>query len=307
MSASLRADDSGTEHRPPAPARLYDPRPEGVWTPIKKIKSGIFAGRFMSDIEVGNLVCAAELCDPRGDPPRVAPRTIAKAARDPSSSPTTRAAEPTVMSPTSSSNIEGDEERIGARAGSQRAASPANLPRASTSRHPETPGQGTSARNRDNAPKTPPQAQTSRSSSKGSDRSRSARGGSRGRSRGDDKRVIVGRNLYGSLHVAGIRVAAMDGEAGLWFLFTFRCYDMSAIDPELGPIPHLVDTQSDDFRVYSPRNFPGLPKPTELAEHFALQGYKLNTRKVRRCDIQNAMADIQNERQQASPNPSPPP
>lgn len=96
---------------------------------------------------------------------------------------------------------------------------------------------------------------------------------------------------------------------------------MSAIDPELGPIPHLVDTQSDDFRVYSPRkyvplnypcliltfSFPGLPKPTELAEHFALQGYKLNTRKVRRCDIQNAMADIQNERQQASPNPSPPP
>lgn len=94
---------------------------------------------------------------------------------------------------------------------------------------------------------------------------------------------------------------------------------MSAIDPDLGPIPHLVDTQSDDFRVYSPRksvpvsselsrltfSFPGLPKPTELAEHFALQGYKLNTRKVRhRRDFG---LTGQNERQQASPNPSPPP
>lgn len=164
-------------------------------------------------------MCAAELCDPRGDPPRVAPRVMAKAARDLSSSPTTRPTEPTLMSPTSSSTMyEGEDERDVARPGSQ--PSPESQPRASSSRHPETPGQGTSARNRDDAPKTPPQPQTSRSSSKGSDRSRSARGGSRGRSRGDDKRVIVGRNLYGSLHVAGIRVAAMDGEAGLWFLFT---------------------------------------------------------------------------------------
>lgn len=147
---------------------------------------------------------------------------MAKAARDPSSSPTTRPNEPTVLSPTSSSTMyEGEDERDVARAGSQRAASPASQPRASSSRHPETPGQGTSTRNREDMPKTPPQPQTSRSSSKGSDRSRSARGASRGRSaRGDDKRVIVGRNLYGSLHVAGIRVAAMDGEAGLWFLFT---------------------------------------------------------------------------------------
>jgi hypothetical protein len=30
------------------------------------------------------------------------------------------------------------------------------------------------------------------------------------------------RNLYGSLHVAGIRVIAMEGGLGLWFLFTVR-------------------------------------------------------------------------------------
>lgn len=191
----------------------------------------------VSDIEVGNLVCTAELCDPR-DPPRVAPRAMAKAIRDPSSSPTTRPTELTVMSPTSSSTMyEGEDERDVARTGSQPAASPASQPRASSSRHPETPGQGTSARNRDDAPKTPPQPQTSRSSSKGSDRSRSARGGSRGRSRGDDKRIIVGRNLYGSLHVAGIRVAAMDGEAGLWFLFT------------VSSAPHVVNPSANNGRT----------------------------------------------------------
>lgn len=167
-------------------------------------------------------MCAAELCDPRGDPPRVTPRALAKSASDPSSSPSTRPNEPTTMSPMSSSTMyEGEDDRDVAREGSQRPTSPGSQPRASSSRHPETPGQGASARNRDDAPKTPQQPLTSRSSSKGSDRSRSARGGSRGRSaRGDEKRVIVGRNLYGSLHVAGIRVAAMDGEAGLWFLFT---------------------------------------------------------------------------------------
>lgn len=37
------------------------------------------------------------------------------------------------------------------------------------------------------------------------------------------------------------------------YSLNFRCYDMSAIDPGSGPVPHLVDTQSDDFRVYSPR------------------------------------------------------
>lgn len=30
----------------------------------------------------------------------------------------------------------------------------------------------------------------------------------------------AGRNLYGNLHVAGVRVPAMDGTMGLWFLFT---------------------------------------------------------------------------------------
>ncbi|KAL1407121.1 hypothetical protein Q8F55_006535 [Vanrija albida] len=122
----------------------------------------------------------------------------------------------------------------------------------------------------------------------------------------DRPSVVPGRNLYGNLHVAGVRVPAMEGGVGLWFLFTdlsirnegsyslrFRCFDMTAIGTGANsePIPPLVECQSADFKVYSPRNFPGLPKPTELAEHFARQGYKLNTRK--------------NERQAVSPPASP--
>ncbi|WRT63694.1 uncharacterized protein IL334_000617 [Kwoniella shivajii] len=104
------------------------------------------------------------------------------------------------------------------------------------------------------------------------------------------------RNLYGNLHVAGVRVPAPEGGMGTWFLFTdlsvrqegtyslrFRCFDLTAIAPDLGvPAPCLVECQSQPFRVYSPRQVPPLPKPTELAEHFAKQGFKLNTRKNER-------------------------
>ncbi|WWC66694.1 uncharacterized protein I206_100598 [Kwoniella pini CBS 10737] len=104
------------------------------------------------------------------------------------------------------------------------------------------------------------------------------------------------RNLYGNLHVAGVRVPAPEGGMGTWFLFTdlsvrqegtyslrFRCFDLTAISPDDGiPAPCLVEAQSQPFRVYSPRQVPPLPKPTELAEHFAKQGFKLNTRKNER-------------------------
>lgn len=114
----------------------------------------------------------------------------------------------------------------------------------------------------------------------------------------------LGRNLSGNVYVAGVRVPAMDSVMGLWFLFKdltvryegtyslrFRCYDITAAEPGSGiPAPLLVECRSQAFKVYSPRNFPGLAKPTELAEHFAKQGFKLNTRK--------------NERQAESP-PSP--
>ncbi|WVR03488.1 hypothetical protein IAU60_000479 [Kwoniella sp. DSM 27419] len=104
------------------------------------------------------------------------------------------------------------------------------------------------------------------------------------------------RNLYGSLHVAGVRVPAPAGGVGTWFLFTdlsvrqegtyslrFRCFDLTAIgqDTDLAA-PSLVECQSQRFKVYSPRQVPPLPKPTELAEHFAKQGFKLNTRKNER-------------------------
>ena len=60
--------------------------------------------------------------------------------------------------------------------------------------------------------------------------------------------------------------------------------------------------------MYSPRNFPGLPKPTELAEHFGRQGFKLNTRKVgleQFCYVEGR-SSCQNERQAKTPPASPP-
>ncbi|KAK8845464.1 hypothetical protein IAR55_006177 [Kwoniella newhampshirensis] len=116
-----------------------------------------------------------------------------------------------------------------------------------------------------------------------------------------------GRNLFGTLHVAGVRVPAIDGSMGLWFLFTdlsvrregryslrFRCFDLTALDfTGNSPAPLLAHCQSQTFKIYSPRQVPPLPKPNELAEHFAKQGFKLNTRK--------------NERTVSSPPPVRPP
>ncbi|KAK4686869.1 hypothetical protein P7C73_g3255, partial [Tremellales sp. Uapishka_1] len=104
------------------------------------------------------------------------------------------------------------------------------------------------------------------------------------------------RNLFGSLHVPGVRVPAMEGGMGLWFAFPdlsvrqegsytlrFRCFDITAVLPGSAiPIRPLSQCFSQVFQVYSPRNFPGMPKLTELAEHFARQGFKLNTRKSER-------------------------
>lgn len=36
------------------------------------------------------------------------------------------------------------------------------------------------------------------------------------------RKPVTGRNIYGNLHVAGIRVPAPEGGVGLWFLFTVR-------------------------------------------------------------------------------------
>ncbi|RSH85592.1 hypothetical protein EHS25_003731 [Saitozyma podzolica] len=165
------------------------------------------------------------------------------------------------------------------------------------------------------------------------DESRESSEESDGEGQRDSKRLRAGgqRNLYGNLHVSGVRAPAMEGGLGLWFLFTvsqhpsprrqiasrhsvwhpislvpagcepftdapisqdlcvryegiysliFRCFDVTAADdPSTGFVQPLADCQSHQFRVYSPRNFPGLPKQTELSEHFARQGFKLNTRK----------------------------
>ncbi|WVF66183.1 hypothetical protein IAT40_000923 [Kwoniella sp. CBS 6097] len=122
-----------------------------------------------------------------------------------------------------------------------------------------------------------------------------------------DPSIKAVRNLYGNLHVAGVRVPSPEGGMGTWFLFTdlsvrqegtyslrFRCFDLTAIGPSVGlPSPCLVECQSQPFRVYSPRQVPPLPRPTELADHFAKQGFKLNTRK--------------NERTVSTPPPSAPP
>ncbi|XAO26517.1 hypothetical protein I312_105354 [Cryptococcus bacillisporus CA1280] len=104
--------------------------------------------------------------------------------------------------------------------------------------------------------------------------------------------AIPERNLYGSLHVGGVKVPDLEGKMGMWFLFTdlcvkqegsyslrFRCYDITAVEQGGSPVAQLAECRSQPFRVYSPRQIPMLPKLTELAEHFTRLGFKLNTRK----------------------------
>ncbi|WVQ76260.1 hypothetical protein IAR50_005925 [Cryptococcus sp. DSM 104548] len=104
---------------------------------------------------------------------------------------------------------------------------------------------------------------------------------------------VAERNLFGSLYVSAVRVPDLLGDMATWFMFTdlcvrqegcyslrFRCFDVSAITgPGSKPVPHLAECRSQPFNIYPPRQMPGLPKPTELAEHFANQGFKLNSRK----------------------------
>ncbi|KAI9635898.1 velvet factor, partial [Dioszegia hungarica] len=112
---------------------------------------------------------------------------------------------------------------------------------------------------------------------------------------GKKARLEVGRNLFGALHVSGVKVVAPSGELGLWFLFTdlcvgtegnyrlrFRVFDLSVIKPQMPPVPHFANCESEIFKVWAPKAFPGIPKPTELTEHFIKQGFKLNARKNER-------------------------
>ncbi|OXG20464.1 hypothetical protein C366_01998 [Cryptococcus neoformans Tu401-1] len=117
--------------------------------------------------------------------------------------------------------------------------------------------------------------------------------------------AVPERNLYGNLHVGGVKVPDLEGKMGVWFLFTdlcvrqegsyslrFRCYDITAVEEGGLPVAQLAECRSQPFRIYSPRQIPILPKLTELAEHFAKLGFKLNTRK--------------NDRAAQSPLPPPP-
>jgi hypothetical protein len=90
------------------------------------------------------------------------------------------------------------------------------------------------------------------------------------------------------------------------YTLRFRCFDITAVPSESAtPSPPLVSAHSQAFTVYSPRkcvsrycqkehraysSFPGMPKPTELAEHFNRLGFKLNTRKVSEPSASTAKA-----------------
>ncbi|ODN76092.1 hypothetical protein L202_06029 [Cryptococcus amylolentus CBS 6039] len=113
-----------------------------------------------------------------------------------------------------------------------------------------------------------------------------------GDARAGDMSPVEERNLYGNLHVSGVRVLDLVGSPGTWFFFTdlyvrqegrysirFRCFDTSAVTGSNRVVPHLAECRSQPFSIYPPRQMPSLPKPTELAEHFANQGFKLNSRK----------------------------
>jgi len=109
------------------------------------------------------------------------------------------------------------------------------------------------------------------------------------------------------------------------YTLRFRCFDITAVPSESAtPSPPLVSAHSQAFTVYSPRkcvslhcqednladpSFPGIPKPTELAEHFNRLGFKLNTRKVSEPSASTAKAAAalalrQNERPIPESSPS---
>lgn len=116
---------------------------------------------------------------------------------------------------------------------------------------------------------------------------------------GKKARLEVGRNLFGALHVSGVKVVAPSGELGLWFLFTvsaplyggnvrlmvqgsmrrhrgkvrasvtlsqiiidpssyrlrFRVFDLSVIKPQMPPVPHFANCESEIFKVWAPKAY----------------------------------------------------
>lgn len=143
-----------------------------------------------SDIEASHLLCQAKIVD-------ATPSALDSGSREVDSTATTEAepSERQPLSPVAPSSPSGD-------------------PSAMQDVQPSV-AMDTSV---PSPPRLPAAIGGSRPVSRGSDRSR------RGRSaRANDpygRRRDLERNLYGNLHVAGIRVISMEGGLGFWFMFT---------------------------------------------------------------------------------------
>ena len=95
------------------------------------------------------------------------------------------------------------------------------------------------------------------------------------------------RNLIGSLAVNAFKLNDDQGKLGLWFVLQdlsvrtegeFRLR-YSLVDVGSFRAPVLATTDSDTFKVFSAKKFPGMIPSTPLSKVFAGQGIKIPIRK----------------------------
>ncbi|ODV62235.1 velvet factor family protein ASCRUDRAFT_74661 [Ascoidea rubescens DSM 1968] len=105
------------------------------------------------------------------------------------------------------------------------------------------------------------------------------------------------RNLNGEVVKNPSKVKDLNGEYGLWFVFPeisvrvegefklkFSLFKVNPLDALLNPnsqsasCTSLCEILSDRFKVYIPKQFPGVGKSTELSKCFANQGIKIPIR-----------------------------
>lgn len=180
---------------------------------------------------MSHLVCVADLRPPSADvqtprsdrsrPLRDSPPSPSARRRTPSPSRRSNEASSSARSP------ESDSVRLHSRSSKDDGYDPRGADRKVPTPRSETHTDEGDSSGEETATPTAPSA--SRPTSRGSDKSKAGGSGRlqrtpRSEPIGDVKpgarRQISGRNLYGNLHVAGVRVAALEGGLGLWFLFT---------------------------------------------------------------------------------------
>ena len=112
---------------------------------------------------------------------------------------------------------------------------------------------------------------------------------------------IAARRLLGSLAASPAVAADEHNKKGAYFTFAdlscreagqFRLkFTLAAIDPgskSAAQVPLLANVFSEVFRVYSPRDFPGMRRSTPLTQALKIQGVAIPARKGRNYPMPRA-------------------